>query len=93
LLPDILAAVKQLFGGSAPFGGPLVAGQISQSPELESRRLPGGHGNMDLGIHSAIGAEYRVSRNISIGFDARFNRIAGTYGVFRTYGSRVGFQF
>lgn len=93
LSPDILAAVKQLFGGSAPFGGPLVAGQITQSPELESRGLPGGHGNLDFGIHSAIGAEYRVSRNISLGFDARFNRIAGTYGLFRTYGSRLGFQF
>jgi hypothetical protein len=93
LPPDILAAIKQLFGGSAPFGGPLVAGQISQSPELESRGLPGGHGNMDLGIHSAIGAEYRVSRALSLGFDARFNRIAGTYGTFRTYGSRLGFQF
>jgi hypothetical protein len=46
-----------------------------------------------LGIDTAIGAEYRVSRNISIGFDARFNRIAGTYGVFQTYGGRLGFQF
>lgn len=93
LSPDILAAVNQLFGGTAPFGGPLVAGQISQSPELESRGLPGGHGNLDLGIHSALGVEYRVSRNLSLGFDARFNRIAGTNGMFRTYGSRIGFQF
>ncbi len=93
LPPDILAAVKQLFGGAAPFGGPLVAGQISQSPELEARGLPGGHGNLDFGLHSALGLEYRVHRNLSLGFDARFNRIAGTYGVFRTYGSRVGFQF
>jgi hypothetical protein len=93
LPPDVKAAVQQLFGGVAPFGGPLVAGQISQSPELEARGLPGGHGNLDFGIHSALGVEYRVSRNLSLGFDARFNRIAGTYGVFRTYGSRIGFQF
>src|SRR5712692_2571447 len=55
LPPDVKAAVQQLFGGVAPFGGPLVAGQISQSPELESRGLPGGHGNLDFGIHSALG--------------------------------------
>jgi hypothetical protein len=93
LPPDILAAIKQLFGGTAPFGGPLVAGQISQSPQMEIRGLPSGNGNIDLGIDTAIGAEYRVSRNISIGFDARLNRIAGTYGVFQTYGGRLGFQF
>jgi hypothetical protein len=93
LPPAVLTAVQQLFGGTAPFGGPLVAGQISQSPELESRGLPGGHGNLDFGIHGALGLEYRVSRNLSIGFDAQFNRIGGTYGMFRTYGSRVGFQF
>ena len=39
----MLAAVGQIFGGKAPFGGPLVAGQISQAPELEARGLPGGH--------------------------------------------------
>jgi len=93
LPPNILVAIQQLFGGTAPFGGPLVAGQISQSPQIVSRGLPGGNGNMDLGIHGAIGAEYRVSRSISLGFDARVNRIAGTYGTFWTYGSRLGFQF
>lgn len=90
---EILAVVQQLYGGQAPFGGPLVAGQISQSPELEARGLPGGHGNLDFGLHGALGVEYRLSRNFSLGFDARFNRIAGTNGVFRTYGSRVGFHF
>ncbi len=93
LPPDILAVVNQLFGGKAPFGGPLVAGQISQSPELEARGLPGGHGNIDFGIHSGVGVEFRVSRSLSLGFDARFNKIAGTYGNFNTYGSRIGFHF
>jgi len=85
--------VQSLFGGKAPFGGPLVAGQISQAPELEARGLPGGHGNLDFGLHAALGVEYRLSRNFSLGFDGRFNRIAGTNGVFRTYGSRLGFHF
>jgi len=93
LPPDVLAAVRQLFGGQAPFGGPLVAGQISQSPELEARGLPGGHGNLDMGGHASFGLEYRLSRTFALGFDAQFHRIAGTYGAFRTYGSRFGIYF
>ena len=91
--PALIAALSQVFGGQAPFGGPLVAGQISQSPELEARGLPGGHGNFDLGIHSGVGFEYRLHKHFSLGFDARFNKIAGSHGAFRTYGSRLGFHF
>lgn len=91
--PEILAAVNSLYGGQAPFGGPLVAGQISQAPELEARGLPGGHGNLDFGLQTAAGVELRLNRNFSLGFDARFNKIAGTYGSFRTIGSRLGFHF
>jgi len=90
---DILAAVNQVFGGQAPFGGPLVAGQISQSPELEARGLPGGHGNIDLGIHTGFGLEYRLSRSLAVGFDGRYNKIAGTNGNFLTFGSRIGVYF
>jgi hypothetical protein len=93
LPPDILAAVNGLFGGKAPFGGPLVAGQISQSPELEQRGLPGGHGNLDIGIHSGAGLAIRINRNLSFGFDARYNRIAGSNGGFTTVGSRIGLHF
>jgi hypothetical protein len=93
LPPDISAAVKQIFGGQAPFGGPLVAGQIAQSPEIERRGLPGGNGNIDLGVHSGAGFEIRLSRGFSFGFDTRYNRIAGTNGRFQTYGSRLGFHF
>jgi hypothetical protein len=90
---DILAAVNSFFGGQAPFGGPLVAGQISQSPELEARGLPGGHGNLDFGLQTGGGVEWRLSRGFSLGLDARFNKIAGTYGNFYTVGSRLGFHF
>jgi hypothetical protein len=91
--PDILAVVNGLFGGKAPFGGPLVAGQISQSPELEQRGLPGGHGNLDIGLHSGAGIAVRLNRNFSLGFDARYNRISGSHGGFTTAGSRIGFHF
>lgn len=93
LPPEVLAAVNSIFGGQAPFGGPLVAGQISQSPELEARGLPGGHGNIDFGLHSAAGVEFRISRTLSFGFDARFNKIAGTFGRFNTFGGRIGVHF
>jgi opacity protein-like surface antigen len=82
-----------LFSGQAPFGGPLVAGQISQSPELEARGLPGGHGNIDFGYQAGGGLSFRVSRTFSLGFDARYNRVSGTYGSFVTYGSRIGVHF
>jgi hypothetical protein len=90
---DILAAVSGLFGGKAPFGGPLVAGQISQAPELEQRGLPGGHGNLDIGLHSGAGIAIRLNHNFSLGFDARYNRISGSFGQFKTIGSRIGFHF
>ena len=93
LPPDVLAAIQATFGGQAPFGGPLVAGQISQSPELEARGLPGGHGNLDFGVHTGGGLEFRISRGFSLGFDARYNKIAGTNGGFGTVGSRLGFHF
>ena len=89
----VLADVTTLFGGKAPFGGPLVAGQISQSPELEARGLPGGHGNMDFGLHVGGGFEYRVSPLVSVGFDARFNKVTGSNGGFTTFAPRVAFHF
>jgi hypothetical protein len=93
LSPAVLALVKQIFGGQAPFGGPLVAGQISQSPELEAKGLPGGHGNIDPGWLTGGGVELRLSRNFSFGLDARWNRIAGAPGSLTTYGGRLGFHF
>ncbi len=70
-----------------------MAGQISQSPELEARGLPGGHGNMDFGLHVGGGFEYRVTPLVSLGFDARYNKIAGSNGGFATLTPRVAFHF
>lgn len=93
LPPEILGAVNQLFGGKSPFGAPLVAGQIAQSPEVIARGLPGGNGNIDFGLHTGVGVEYRLIPGVSLGFDARFNKISGTLGGYRTYGTRLGFHF
>jgi hypothetical protein len=93
LPPAAMQLVNQFFGGKAPFGGPLVAGQISQSQELEARGLPGGHGNIDFGMHTGAGVEFRVNRSFSLGFDARYNRIAGAPGSLVTYGTTLGVHF
>jgi hypothetical protein len=93
LPPDVLALLQQTFGGQAPFGATLVAGQISNSAELVSRGLPAGNGNIDFGLHTAAGITYRLTRDLSLGFDAQYNRIAGSNGGFTTLGSRIGFHF
>lgn len=93
LPPAILDALEQAFGGKAPFGAPLVAGQIANSPELIARGLPGGNGNIDIGLQVGGGFELRLTKSISIGFDGRFNKISGSNGDFGTYGSRIGFHF
>lgn len=91
--PSILATVNSLYGGKSPFGAPLVAGQISQAPELVARGLPGGNGNLDLGLHTGAGIALRLNRNFSLGFDFRYNRISGSNGGFTTLGSRIGVHF
>ena len=91
--PSILATVNSLFGGTSPFGAPLVAGQISQAPELVARGLPGGNGNIDFGLHTGAGLAIRLNRNFSLGFDVRYNQIAGSNGGFTTFGSRIGVHF
>ena len=93
LPPAVIGLVNQIYGGQAPFGGPLVAGQISQAPELEQRGLPGGHGNIDFGLHAGGGIELRLNRSFSLGFDSRYNHIAGVPGALVTYGTRLGFHF
>jgi opacity protein-like surface antigen len=93
LPPAVLSALQGLYGGQAPFGGPLVAGQISQSPELEARGLPGGHGNISLGYQLGGGVAFRITRSLSLGFDAHYNHMGGSYGSYATYGSRIGFHF
>ncbi len=93
LPPEVLTLLQQSFGGQAPFGATLVAGQISNSSQLVARGLPAGNGNIDFGLHTAAGITYRLTRDISLGFDAQYNRIAGSNGGFTTLGSRIGFHF
>ena len=90
---SVVALINSVYGGTAPFGGPLVAGQIAQSRELEAHGLPSGHGNFDLGWVTGGGFEMRLTRSFSLGFDSRRHRIAGAPGALTTYGTRFGFHF
>jgi opacity protein-like surface antigen len=93
LPPAVLFLVESVYGGTSPFGAPLVAGQIGQSPELEARGLPSGHGNLDLGYLAGGGIEYRVTHNLSLGLDGRWNRIADAPGSLFIFGARFGMHF
>jgi hypothetical protein len=93
LSPAVLALVNQFFGGQSPFGGQLIAGQITQSPQLEARGLPSGHGNIDPGWLAGGGVEFRISPGLSFGIDSRWNRIAGAPGSLVTLGGRIGLHF
>ena len=92
LSQDQLAVVRQVFGGMAPFGSALVAGQIAQSSELTARGFPSGSGNIDFGLVTGGGLEYRLTRGLSLGFDGRFNRISGGQNM-ATFGTRIGLHF
>ncbi len=89
---DQVALINRIFGGTAPFGSTLVGGQISQSPELQSRGLPFGAGNIDFGLHTGGGVELRLSRSFSLGFDGRYNRLSGGQTL-STFGTRIGVHF
>ncbi|MBI4471715.1 MAG: hypothetical protein HY646_03540, partial [Acidobacteria bacterium] len=88
-----LSDTSVLFNGQAPFGGPLIAGQISQAPELTARGIPQGQGNLDFGLTGGGGGEFRLSKLLSWGFEYRMHRIAGTHGRYQTLGSKFGFHF
>lgn len=93
LPPAVISLINQVYGGTSPFGAPLVAGQISQSPELEARGLPSGHGSFDVGWITGGGVEFRLTRTLSLGFDGRWNRIADAPGSLFNFGGRIGFHF
>jgi hypothetical protein len=93
LSANVVSLINQVYGGTSPFGAPLVAGQIAQSPELEARGLPSGHGSFDVGWITGGGLEFRLSRTLSLGFDGRWNRIAGAPGSLFNVGGRIGFHF
>jgi hypothetical protein len=81
------------FTGTAPFDDPLIAGVVSQAPELAARGTPTGQGNIELGWHAGGGVEVRFARGLSLNFDYRFLRVGSGKGRLHTVSSALGFHW
>jgi len=81
------------FTGTAPFDDPLIAGVVSQAPELTARGTPSGQGNIELGWHAGGGLEIRVARGLSLNLDYRFLRVGGENGRLHAVSSALGFHW
>jgi len=69
------------FRGTAPFDAPLIAGLVSQSPELTDLGLPSGQGDFELGGHAAAGLEVRLSRALSVNGEYRFTSLGASHAL------------
>jgi hypothetical protein len=87
-----LNLLSTLLGGTSPFGGSLVAGQVAPATQLAERKLPAGQGGVDLGIHFGGGVEWRITNLASLGLDARFNRVPDGLS-YHTIAARWGLHF
>ncbi len=66
-----------IFTGTSPFDDDLIAGLVSQSPELNAQGLPTGQGNIEFGWHAGGGVELRLSRGLSLNLEYQFTRLGG----------------
>ncbi len=87
-----LNLLSTLLGGTSPFGGSLVAGQVAPATQLQQRKLPAGQGGVDLGVHFGGGVEWRITNLASLGLDARFNRVPDGMS-YHTIAARWGLHF
>lgn len=65
------------FSGTSPFDDDLIAGLVSQSPELNAQGLPTGQGDVEFGYHVGGGLELRLTRGVSLDLDYRLTRLGG----------------
>lgn len=80
------------FTGTAPFDADLIAGLISQAPELTAQGLPTGQGNLEFGFHGSAGLELRVSRGLSLNADYRYSQWGGSHRQ-HALGGGLGFHW
>lgn len=80
------------FRGAPPFDAPLIGGIVAQAPELTSRGIPTGQGNIEAGFHAAAGLEVRFARGLSLNLEYRYTGI-GADDRLHTLGTGVGFHF
>jgi len=84
---------SQVFNGTSPFDDALIAGLVSQAPELTALGTPTGQGNIEIGFHAGAGVEIRIARGLSVNLDYRFTGIDGTKDRLQTFSSALGFHW
>ena len=82
-----------LFPGSSPFDGPLIAGLVSQAPELQARGIPSGQGDIETGFHAGGGLELRLSKGLSVNMDYRLTGIGGVGSRLHAFSSGLGIHW
>jgi opacity protein-like surface antigen len=82
-----------LFRGTSPFDGPLVAGLVSQAPELQARGIPTGQGDIEAGFHAGAGLELRLSKGVSVNMDYRLTGIGGGGNRLHAFSSGLGIHW
>jgi hypothetical protein len=79
-------------GGASPFGGALIAGQVTAAQELAAAHVPSGQGNLDLGFQFGGGVEWRARPGMSLGFEVRSTTTTKGQS-FLTTSARTALQF
>ena len=92
LPPELRQAFEGLFGNRAPFGGALIGGQLTAARELVERGVPAGQGDINIGLQTGGGFEWRASKGFSVGLDLRWNRLQNG-AHYSTFAPRAGWHF
>lgn len=77
---------------TAPFGGALIGGQLTQAQQLTALGIPSGQGGINAGIQTGGGLEYRLRPRFSFGMDLRYNRLTNGAAFF-TIAPRTTWHF
>jgi hypothetical protein len=88
---DVLVTITQQ--DPVDGGAPLIAGVVTQAPELTARGTPTGQGNVDLAGHAAVGVEIRLSPGQSLNLEYRFTASDGTNARLHTASAALGFHW
>ncbi len=78
---------------NALLNGAQVGGLAPIGPELRSRGLSAGQGDLRFGLNAGGGLEFRISPKFSFGFDYRINKIEGKNGTFSTFTAKPTVHF
>ncbi len=81
------ALVNSLLQGSQ------IGGLVPTAPQLASRGVPHGQGNLLFGGQVGGGFEFRVTPKLSLGADFRRNQVEGAFASFNTFTFKQGLHW